>query len=446
MPGDARKDTVLEPARETRVVHEADVAVLGGGPAGLGAALGAAQAGARTVLVERYGFLGGMGTAGMVTNFCGLFASVGGVETRIVRGVADALLSEIAQRDGLNDIQRTASGLVVQSYDTAAFKCAADAIVRHAGVKLYLHSFAAGIVRDGDRIDALVLENKSGRGAIRANVFVDCSGDADLVAWAGGEFELGGSDGYIAYPTMMFRLGGVESETADNVGMPKLRQLLKSRRAGELPFFRTSAIGRSQKHAGEWRANMTQVTIDGKPLDPTNADHLTRGELAGREQACAAAEYLRASIPGFERSYLLEIAPQLGIREGRRIVGDYVLTEADVLGAARFDDAIGCCAWPVEKHVLGGIDWRAIPGGGFYQIPYRCLLPKGLSNVLAAGRCLSATQDGQASARVSGPCLAMGQAAGIAAALAARGQLAPRAVDVGAIQGQLAEQGAFLGT
>lgn len=442
--------TVVEAVRETQVIREADVVVLGGGPAGLAASVAAARAGCRTVLIERYGFLGGMGTAAMVSNFCGLFAAVdeknANPHRRIIHGIVDELLALLAELDGLNRPQIAAGTLVVQSYDSPAYKCAADRLTQGAGVDVLFHTLAVGVAMTGSTIDALLIENKSGRSAVSGKVFIDCSGDADLAAWSGARFEKGAHDGFLAFPTMMFRMGGVDSERAEAEGLKVLRaQAVAAKERGDHTFVRSTPIARAQAHAGEWRVNMTQVSLDGRWVDGTKADDLSRAEVIGREQALRSAQYLRANIPGFESAYLLEIAPQIGIRETRRIVGEYVLTEEDVLRGRRFDDAIGCNGWPIEQHVLGGVKWQEIEGGGYHQIPYRALLPLGVENLLVAGRCASSTQAAQASVRVSGPCLAMGQAAGTAAAMACRTSRRPRDIAGQELQTALREQGVFLG-
>jgi hypothetical protein len=435
---------LIEPARRLPVVDEADVVVLGGGPSGIAAAVAAARQGASTLLVERYGFLGGMGTAAMVTSFCGLFADVHGEVRRVVTGVADEILERIAALDGLNRPQGSGA-VTVQAYDTAAYKCAADQLVLDSGARVRFHTFAVGAFVEDSRLTALVVESKSGRAALLARRFVDCSGDADLAAWAGAPFEKGAEDGHLAYPTMMFRMGGVTSEVAEKEGVPRLRELAQQARGrGELGFLRSSPVTREQAHPGEWRANMTQVTLNGQPVDGTNVDHLTHAELVGRQQVVEAARLLRERIPGFERSFIQEIAPQIGIRETRRIVGEYVLTVDDVVSGRDFVDGIGCNGWPVEKHVLGGVEWRPIGDRGYHQIPYRSLLPRKVSNLLVAGRCLSATQDAQAAVRVSGPCFAMGQAAGTAAALSLRDGVAPAELDAATLQATLRRQGACL--
>jgi flavin-dependent dehydrogenase len=209
---------VREPARRTPVIREAEVVVLGGGPAGIATAVASARGGARTLLVERYGFLGGMGTAALVTSFCGLYANVHGEQRRVVRGIADELLARLAALDGLNVPQDFAGRIMVQSYDVAAYKCAADDLVLGAGVELLFHALAVGAVIEDGRIGALLVESKSGRGAVRGRVFVDCSGDADLAAWAGAPYAKGNAAGFLQLPTLMFRLGNVDGARAEAEG------------------------------------------------------------------------------------------------------------------------------------------------------------------------------------------------------------------------------------
>lgn len=437
-----------EPARETTVVDAADVVVLGGGPAGIAAAVSAARMGSTTLLVERYGFLGGMGTAALVTTFCGLYASVDGHHEKVVSGVVDDLLEGMRRLDGLAAPQDAAGRTLVQAYDVAAYKCAADRVVQDSGARVRFHSLAVGAVVAGEQITALLLETKSGRQALAGKVFLDCSGDADLVAWSGAPWQKGDERGWLQYPTMMFRLGGVDSDRAQERGMPLLQDRLREAvERGEHQFPRISTILRPQPHPGEWRANMTQVSRAGEPIDGTSVEDLTYAELEGRRQVVAYAAFVRAHVPGFEQSYVQEIAPQIGIRETRRLMGRYTLTVEDVLAGATFDDSIGLNPWPVEKHVLGSIQWRWITPPGFHQLPYRALVPAaGPTNLLVAGRCLSATPDAQASARVSGPCFVMGQAAGTAAALAVRSNVPVGEVDHRLLQAELQRQGATLAT
>jgi hypothetical protein len=253
--------TVFEPARETPVFAEVDVLVVGGGPAGLAAAVSAARQGAQVLLLERYGFLGGMGTAGGVTNFAGLYGKRGGEMQQLVRGVADELLERIGALGGLNAPQDGLQGRIrVRSYDVAAYKCAADGWLQGAGVRLLFHAWAAGVVMEGDRIAALLVETKSGRVAIRAREFIDASGDGDVAAFAGVPFTYGDGEGNALYPSTMFRLSNVDAPRAlAAVGEFKAIDRLMAEAAGRYAFPRQGAILRPQRNPSEWRANVTQL-------------------------------------------------------------------------------------------------------------------------------------------------------------------------------------------
>ncbi|HEU4534800.1 MAG TPA: FAD-dependent oxidoreductase, partial [Polyangiaceae bacterium] len=412
-PGDA---DVFEAPRRTPVIARAQVVVLGGGPAGIAAALAAARAGAATALVERYGFLGGTATAAMVTNFCGLYANVHGEARRVVRGVADELLDRLGRLGALRPPHDVFGRTKAVAFDGAAYKCVLDALLAEAGVDLHLHALAVGAACEGGRLRALLVETASGRGAIAGETFVDCSGDADLSLWAGGAHESGDDEGRLPYATLLFRLGGVDDARALAEGKPALRALVERPEAElALGFPCRAAYVNPQPHPGEWRVNATRpARPDGSAPDGADHDDLRAAEVEGRRQVLRLAAFLRERVPGFEASYLLEIAPQLGLRETRRVVAHYRLTADDVLGCRDFDDAIGANGWPVERHLRDGVEWRWPPGRGYHQIPFRCLLPRGVENLLAAGRCAGASSEGLASLRVSGPCFAMGQAAGTA--------------------------------
>src|ERR1700686_1257497 len=368
--------TIEEPARQTPLYGEYEVAVLGGGPAGIAAAVAAARAGRRTLLIERYGFLGGMGTAAGVTNFCGLHANVFGEMHRVVQGIASELLARIDRLDGLNAPHLIFGKILAQAYDTAAYKIAADDLLSAHKVDILFHALGAGVImHDDKRINALMVETKAGRQAVVADIFIDCSGDGDLAAWAGARYE------------------------------------------------------------------------DGPAINGLEPDDLTRGEIEGRRQVVNAFEFLR-TVPGFEKSYIVDLPPQLGIRETRRVGGGYTLSGEDVLGCSPFDDSIGVNGWPMEVHVAGDVIFKFPPipeSRGFNELPYRMLVPERIDNLLGDGRCASMTHDGQAGARVSGACFAMGEAAGTAAALALGGNMIPRDIAVEKLQQRLKQQGAFLG-
>lgn len=442
---------IFEPARKTEVFGEYDVVVLGGGPSGIMAATAAARKGASVLLVEHYGFLGGMGTAAGVTNFCGLHANVHGTIRQVVHGLVDELLAGMRALNGLNEPHVLFGGkIAAQAYDNAAFKVAADELVTGSGAKLLFHAHATGVsMRDDGAIDALLVETKSGRRAVRGRVFIDASGDGDLAAQAGAPFEKGTTGYDMLYPSTMFRVNGVDPVRAGDAWNHFGRWMEEATAKGRV-FPRKTPIIRPQKNPTEWRANVTQLAnADGTPIDCTDAAQLSLAEVEGRRQIVDFHRFLRESAPGFEDCYLLEIAPQVGVRETRRIVGPYQLTESDVLECASFSDTIGVNGWPIEAHVAGDVvfKFQQIPQSrGYNHLPFRMLLPQGVTNLMVAGRCASMTHMGQSAARVSGACFVMGQAAGTAAVQVLGDKVAPSAIDIPSLQRQLAQDGAFLGT
>lgn len=428
---------------------EYDIVVLGGGPAGIAAAIAAGRSGRSVILVERYGFLGGAGTAAGLSTFCGLHANVHGEHQQVVRGIADDILARLAHLRGLSKPHMSVQNrIMAQAYDISAYKIVADELLRDAGVSVLFHAFAAAVVMaDPETIGALLVETKSGRRAIRGRMFIDGSGDGDLAAWAGAPYVVGDGQGGMLYPSVMFRISGVDPVEAGAAWdvIPRLMEEAESRGA---TFPRKKPIVRPQPNPTEWRANLTQIkNPDGSPVSGIDMRQISYGEIEGRRQCFDVFEFIKKNTPGFENSYIVEIAPQIGIRETRRIVGPYMLSEADILGCHDFDDSIGVNGWPVEAHIAGDVKFVFAAQGsrGFNQIPYRIILPQKIENLFVVGRCASMTHEGQSSARVSGPCFVMGQAAGSAADLALGANVAPRLVDIGQLQQRLAADGAFLG-
>jgi hypothetical protein len=433
---------ILEEARRTPVLGEYEVVVLGGGPAGIGAAAAAGRAGRSSILVERYGFLGGAGTAAGLANFCGLHAKVHGEHRQVVHGIADEILDRLESFNGLAKPHLLFQGRIqAQAYDISAYKIAADELLLSSKVKLLFHAFAAGATEA-----ALVVETKSGRRAIRGQIFIDCSGDGDLAAWRGAPYEVGDGKGGMLYPSTMYRIGGVDAQKAGNA-WELIPRLMEEAERGGRRFPRKKPIVRPQPNPAEWRANLTQIrNPDGSAVSGLDAEQLAFGEIEGRRQVRDTFEFIRGVTPGFERAYIADIAPQIGIRETRRVRGEYMLSEEDVLDCVDFADSIGVNGWPVEEHVAGNVEFRfQRVARGFNQLPYRMIVPMKVENLLVAGRCASMTHGGQSAARVSGPCFVMGQAAGTAAHLALQSGKAPRQLDVQALQQHLERNGAYLG-
>lgn len=440
---------VQEPARQTPIWGEYEVVVLGGGPAGITAALAAGRAGRKTILIEGYGFLGGAGTAAGLSTFCGLHAAVYGEHERVVRGLCDDILDRLEAMDGLNPPHLSVQDRIqAQAYDISAYKVAADELLGAAGVEILFHAYGCGCtMASDDTIDALFVETKSGRFAIRGQIFIDASGDGDLADWSGVPCEVGDGAGNMLYPTTMFRINGVDHEKAGDA-WKLIPQLMEEAEKKGRRFPRKKPIVRPQRNPIEWRANLTQIrTPEGRAVNGIDARELSYGEIEGRKQCWDVFSFIKEVTPGFDDAYIVEIAPQIGIRETRRISGEYQLSQDDILNNRDFDDTIGANGWPVEAHIAGDVKFLFSEWGsrGFNQIPYRIIVPQKVENLLVAGRCASMTHEGQSSARVTGSCFIMGQAAGTAADIALGDSISPRTLEVGKLQARLETDGAWLG-
>lgn len=440
---------IHEPSRITPVYGDYEVVVVGGGPAGIAAALAAARAGRSTICIERYGFLGGAGTAAGLSTFCGLHAVVHGKHEQVVHGLAADILARLRAMDGLNAPHLTIQNqITAQAYDISAFKIAADELMAEAKVHVLFHAFATGVaMADDEHIEAVFVETKSGRYAIRGRIFVDGSGDGDVAAWAGAPYEVGDGNGNMLYPSTMFRINGVNPAEAGRA-WELIPTLMEQAESTGRRFPRKKPIVRPQRNPIEWRANLTQIkNPNGTAVSGIDARELSYGEIEGRRQCWDVFQFIKEHTPGFDAAYIVEIAPQIGIRETRRIRGEYVLTEQDILGCRDFADTVGVQGWPIEAHIQGDVKFVFAPPSsrGFNEIPYRIIVPERIDNLLVAGRCASMTHEGQSSARVSGPCFVMGQAAGTAADLALAARVAPRAIDVTELQRRLRAAGVNLG-
>jgi hypothetical protein len=265
--------------------------------------------------------------------------------------------------------------------------------------------------------------------------------------WAGAAWDKGDAHGHLLYPSTMFRVNGVDPQRAGEAWKTIPALMEQAEAAGRHKFPRKGAIVRPQKSGIEWRVNVTQLANpQGHAIDCTDARELSGAEVLGRRQIASVAQFLK-EVPGFEKAYIVDIPPQVGVRETRRVRGLYTLTEADVVGCADFDDTVGVNGWPLELHVQGDVQWRWPAEGsrGFNQLPYRMTVTPSLDNLWVAGRCASMTHEAQSAARVTGACFVMGEAAGVAAALALRSGVAAAKVPVAELQSRLEDEGAYLG-
>ncbi len=417
----------------------ADIVVLGAGSAGCTAAIAAARSGADTLLVERYGFLGGTSTM-VLDTFYGFY--IPGNDARRVVGGLPWEIVERLRRYGMV-VERPSSYGAGQAvtYDPPTLQVVWEQTALEAGVRLRLHTFCIDVQKEGERITGIVVGGKSGMGVITGKVFVDTSGDADLCFRASAPFQPAGQDSPAQSLTTTFRLGNVDEARALKVKRADLVQRMKEANlSGEYRLPREEgSVHRTPLH-GVVATNMTRVAY----VDGTDPVELTKAEVEGRRQAMEYARFLRERIPGYEQAYLINFSTQIGVRETRRIFGDYRLTREDVLSARHFIDAIAQCGAPIEDHHPGSdTRWEYLPAGATYDIPFRSLIPQTIDNVLTAGRSLSATHDAHASVRSMGQCMAMGQAAGTAAALALRTNSIIREVSVPQLQQQLRSDGAL---
>lgn len=441
---------------------DADVAVIGGGPAGINAALAAGRRGARTVLVERYGFIGGMSTAALVYPWM-TFHTVDGKQ--VIAGIAQEIVDRLKARGASPGHVRDTVGFVrtITPYHPEVYKMLVPEMLKEAGVRLLLHGFAQEVRTSGSRIESVDLATKSGRIELSARQFVDATGDADIAFRAGAPCLQGReSDGRMQPMTMKFRMKGVDlaavkrymlehpDEFYGKTPFAELERLplsgvmgyFKHWREANLPINRDQVLFFTGPGDDEVLVNTTRV----QGLDGTDVFQLTEAEQQGREQAWAVAEFMRARLPGFERASLSQVGAQIGVRETRRIDGEYALQVGDVIEGRSFDDVIARSGYPIDIHDPSGKGVTAawVKGDGAYDIPYRCLLPKRIDNLLVAGRCISTTHEALATTRLSPSCMATGQAAGTAAAMASARDAGPHELPVAELQRALSDDGAIL--
>lgn len=428
-----RKDhTLQEPGREIPVAGESEVLVVGGGPAGVGAALAAARTGARTTVVEHYGFLGGMWTAGLLNPI---------LDYQEKGGLVEELMDRLQEVGKLVKTPRA-------NFDNEYLKVLLDRMMLEAGVEMRLHRSAVETIVDDDveglpRVRGIVTESKSGREALLADVVIDCTGDGDVCARAGVPFIKGrASDGEMQSVTLFFMLANVHYRQA-KAGRDIYRLLAQAVEAQGLdyviPYRSPSFFALPLEH----HAVVQIAHIHG--IDGTNADDLTRAEIEARAQIQEAVAVMQhvAELEGVE---LVTSGPHIGVRETRHIQGRYRLEEDDLLNGRAFDDGICWTRFNIDIHGPPDKGTVSVEGGKVapYQIPYWALVAANREGLLMAGRCISGSSRAHASFRVTGDCIAMGQAAGTAAALAVRRGVAPAHINTADLVAQLKADGVRL--
>lgn len=436
--------------REIELNNDYDVIIVGGGPSGTTAAISSAREGAKTLLIEATGMLGGMGTAGMVPAWCPFSDG----EKIIYKGLAQKIF----------EMTKSKMSVINQSdmdwvpIDVEALKSVYDELVVESNTDILFHTYVSAVEMDGEDIDYIIAANKSGVTAYKAKVYIDCTGDGDIAAFAGAAFHYGDETGTVQPATHCFILSNVNELNYKNGELlhshnkdSKIYDILSS---GKYPLIRDAHICNSLVGKGTVGFNAGHIW----DVNPNDIKNISKAMIHGRKLANQIKEALSVYLPQtFGDAHLVSTAPLMGIRETKRIIGDYELTLEDYSARKSFDDEIGRNCYYIDIHFSveesqlnreGKLhsEERYVPyaKGESHGIPYRIMLPKRIGNLLVAGRCVSCDHVTQASLRVMPPCLVMGEAAGMAAGMAATQNKTPRGIDVQELRAKLKEAGAFL--
>lgn len=445
--------------------YDYDVVVIGGGPAGAVASMAAARNGASVLLVEQNGYLGGMltiaGTGPQMTFHAG--------STQVVRGIPEEIVGRLKEKNlspgHMEDFVGYASSIT--PFDVEGMKLVLETMAREAGVKLLYHTVYTGCTTENGRIQSVRLYSKNGFFDVYANTFIDCSADADLATHAGISSVYGRESDHLAQPmTMNIRVSGVDRERMiryvqenrddmlHTIPFERLTELPRAgiqgayskirlaKETGDFHVDRDMVLCFETNTPGELILNMSRITKR-SALDPFE---LTEAEIEGRKQAFEIVAFMRKYIPGFENCRIISTGPHIGVRESRKINGKYKLTAQDLLNNTMFPDAIAMGGYPIDIHSPDGESMKhmTLKPGSWYSIPYSCLITEEIENLIVAGRCISATHEACAAIRVTPIVMAMGQAAGTAAAQSVHTGQAANDLDVSLLRQTLIMNDVFL--
>lgn len=443
---------------EIKQTYSCDVLVVGGGVAGFAAAIGAAREGAKVILAEENGYLGGTATAGLVSPFMTCYDRAG--EKQLIRGIFSELVEELLKIGGAvspsecrkND---SYSGYKMRGHlgttpvDKEKLKLVMERMCQKEGISLKYHYLFVGTETSDRRIATCTFATKNGFYRIEAKTIIDCTGDAAVCHEAGGACMFSDETGALQPVSTFFLIDHVNKEildgllltTTDEKKRAFMEILAKEREENGFPCG-TVKVRLYEQPNGIWSVNMCQID---EPFDVNDPDLITKAEIEGREQANRIFDFLKRSIPGLEKIRMIQTSDRVGIRESRRIVGEYILTYEDLLVSRKFEDAVVFLANSVDVHTSGAVQYQPFANNDPYTIPYRCLVHKDFDNVWSAGKTVSADRMAHGAIRVIPPSMAMGQAAGIAAAMAAQENAKAKNIDVKLLRQKLTEQGAYLG-
>lgn len=431
-----------EKAQQLEVIGEYDVIVCGGGPAGFIAATTAAREGVKILLVERYGFLGGTATAGLMVDLGSIYDG----KDVIVGGISHEFLHRLEKHSEAEAHDAKSHSM---TFDPESMIAVCQEMVLEAGVNILLHTIFVRPIMKGNQVTGIIVENKSGRKAILGKVVIDATGDGDVAFNSGAKYWIGREKDNKCQPvTLEILLGNVDVTRTPKIVHDLIPQIKDASKKGKwpIPTERLFSFGRVKKQGAPNDPKSAFFFINGTNvlgIDGTSAESLTRAEIETRKQVEPLVDFLRKYAPGFEKCYLDRTAAQVGIRETRRIAGDCILTREDVLSSRHFDDGVVPAANSIDVHEVDGKDFKHdyLKEGTHYEIPYGCFLPAGLESILVAGRCISADHFALGSARVMVVCMPMGEAVGIAGALSVKNRILPRKVPVDKIKTILRKRG-----